>query len=101
MKPSNDNVTLHILDKEYTVACPENERDNLQRAGQYLDARMRQIRGTGKVIGADRIAVMAALNISHELLLERAQLELENQGRQKQLSLMLDKLETALARHDD
>ncbi|SEK56244.1 cell division protein ZapA [Atopomonas hussainii] len=101
MKPSNDTVTLHILDKEYAIACPQDERDNLQRASQYLDERMRQIRATGKVIGADRIAVMAALNISHELLLERNKLEAESQGREKQLSLMLGKLEQALSRQDD
>ena len=61
-------VTLHILDKEYQVACPREERQALQQSAQLLDERMKAIRNTGAVIGLDRIAVMAALNLSHELL---------------------------------
>lgn len=65
-------VDITILDKEYRVACPASEREALERAARYLDARMREIRHTGKVIGNDRVAVMAALNITHELLQLRA-----------------------------
>ena len=61
-------VTVQILDKDYLVSCPEDERDALTASAQYLDAKMREIRSSGKVVGADRIAVMAALNIAHELL---------------------------------
>ena len=64
----SSTVTVHILDKEYCIACPEQERSNLESAARYLDSKMREIRSSGKVIGADRVAVMAALNISHELL---------------------------------
>ncbi|MDD3608807.1 MAG: cell division protein ZapA [Halothiobacillaceae bacterium] len=64
-------VDIHILDKEYRIACPEGERDALLRASRYLDARMREIRNSGKVIGNDRVAVMAALNIAHEMLNQR------------------------------
>ena len=65
---SADGITIHILDKEYMIACSEDERHDLQRSADYLDTKMREIRDTGKIIGSDRIAVMAALNISHELL---------------------------------
>ncbi|GAB7528210.1 cell division protein ZapA [Pseudomonas sp. 3A(2025)] len=66
---SNGNsVTVQILDKEYSISCPAEERANLVSAARYLDGKMREIRTTGKVIGADRIAVMAALNITHDLL---------------------------------
>ena len=65
---SSDGITIHILDKEYMIACSEEERHDLQRSADYLDTKMREIRDTGKIIGSDRIAVMAALNISHELL---------------------------------
>lgn len=65
---SSDGITIHILDKEYMIACSEDERHDLQRSADYLDTKMREIRDTGKIIGSDRIAVMAALNISHELL---------------------------------
>ncbi len=63
-----DGITIHILDKEYMISCSEDERHDLQRSADYLDAKMREIRDSGKIIGSDRIAVMAALNISHELL---------------------------------
>lgn len=65
---SPNSVTVHILDKEYSIICPPEERNNLVGAARYLDGKMREIRSSGKVIGADRIAVMAALNITHELL---------------------------------
>ena len=61
-------VTVKILEKEYQVACPEEQEAELVVSAKYLDKQMRSIRDTGKVIGLERIAVMAALNISHELL---------------------------------
>ena len=65
---SNETVCVKILDKEYQVACPREERQALVESAQLLDERMKAIRGTGAVIGLERIAVMAALNLSHELL---------------------------------
>ena len=67
MKQPN-TVTVKILDKEYQVACPEEQEAELAVSAKYLDKQMRNIRDTGKVIGLERIAVMAALNISYELL---------------------------------
>jgi len=64
----NPAVTVSILDKDYLVTCSDEERHDLMRSADFLDKKMREIRDNGKVIGADRIAVMAALNISHELL---------------------------------
>ncbi len=61
-------VTVKILDKEYQVACPEDQEAELAVSAKYLDKQMRSIRDSGKVIGLERIAVMAALNISYELL---------------------------------
>ena len=63
-----NTVTVKILDKEYQVACPEEQEAELIVSAKYLDKQMRGIRDTGKVIGLERIAVMAALNISYELL---------------------------------
>ncbi len=65
---SNETVFVKILDKEYQVACPREERQALIESAQLLDDRMKAIRGSGAVIGLERIAVMAALNLSHELL---------------------------------
>lgn len=61
-------VSVSILDKEYQVACPPEQEAELIVSASYLDKQMRSIRQSGKVIGLERIAVMAALNISHELL---------------------------------
>jgi cell division protein ZapA len=61
-------VNVRILDKEYPVACPARERDDLIESAAYLNTKMREIRESGKVVGSDRIAVIAALNIANELV---------------------------------
>jgi len=61
-------IKVYILDKEYLVSCPEEERDALTASAKYLNDRMTEIRGSGKVVGIDRIAVMAALNLAHEIV---------------------------------
>ena len=68
-------VTVHVLDKEYRIACPAEERDNLLASASYLNNAIQEIRDTGKVVGADRIIVMAALNLAHELLKHQSQKE--------------------------
>ncbi len=60
-------VSITILGKEYKIVCEENEKDALIRSAQDLDKQMRAIRDSGKVTSPDRIAVMAALNLTHEL----------------------------------
>lgn len=69
---SSETVYVKILDKEYQVACPPEERGALLQSAQVLDERMRMIKNSGSVIGLERIAVMAALNLSHELLQAQA-----------------------------
>jgi cell division protein ZapA len=64
-------VAVTILEKEYQVACPPEQQAELLLSARHLDEQMRGIRATGKVIGLERIAVMAALNISHDLLKAR------------------------------
>lgn len=61
-------VTVRILDKDYMVACPEGEQEALIASSHRVDREMRRVRDTGKVLGTDRIAVMVALNLAHELL---------------------------------
>ena len=68
MSESVARVSVRILDKEYQIACPKEERADLMRCAELLNNRMREIRDSGKIIGLDRIAVMAALNITHELI---------------------------------
>ena len=66
MSESN-TVEVRILDKEYLIACPDEARLQLERAAKHLDSKMREIKNSGKVHGTERIAVMAALNITHDL----------------------------------
>ncbi|WP_461517287.1 cell division protein ZapA [Porticoccus sp.] len=64
---SQQTVNIRILDKEYQVSCPVDERDALLQSARALDERMRAIRNSGSVIGLERIAVMAALNLTYDL----------------------------------
>ncbi len=74
MKDNNPDrgVNVNILDKEYLISCSDDERNGLISAARLLDKKMRDIRASGKVIGSDRIAVMAGLNIAHELLTQNS-----------------------------
>lgn len=90
-------VTVHILDKEYCITCPDDERDNLESAARYLDGKMREIRSSGKVIGSDRIAVMAGLNITHELLHKQERQEKQVSVARDQVRNLLDRVNDALA----
>jgi cell division protein ZapA len=73
-------VSVRILEKEYFVACPYEERSALLDSAEFLNARMREIRDSGKVVGLDRIAVMVALNLANELMkLKEREARLENE----------------------
>ena len=64
----NEPVSVRILDREYTVGVEPAERDSLTAAARMLDARMREIRGNNRMAAVDRVAVLAALNLAHELM---------------------------------
>jgi len=70
MSIGQNTVTVKILDNDYKVACPPEAQLSLENAAKVLDKKMKEIRLTGKVYGTERIAVMAALNLTHELLQE-------------------------------
>ena len=67
----SEPVKVSILDREFMVAAPADEREGLLESARQLDVRMREIRDGGKIVGMDRIAIMAALNITHEMLQAR------------------------------
>jgi cell division protein ZapA len=79
VSPAN-TVTVKILDKDYQVTCPPEQEAELVVSAKYLDKQMRGIRDSGKVIGLERIAVMAALNISYELLQASDQVDASQSG---------------------
>jgi len=61
-------LTIKILDKEYRIGCPEEEKDNLRASAELLNEKLNEIKQQGSVIGSERIAIMTALNMSHEIL---------------------------------
>ena len=94
-------LTVQILDKEYCIACPADERANLESAARYLDGKMREIRSGGKVIGADRVAVMAALNITHDLLHKQQRLDQQAGETRDCVRDLLGRVDLALASATD
>lgn len=95
-RPAANTVTIHLLGNEYQIACKPNEEDALKASADYLDKQMTQIRESNKIIGLERIAVMAALNISHELLKAKAEQTAESDGSTESLQRINNKLDSAL-----
>lgn len=91
-----NTLNLKILDKDLKIACPSEQVDSLSEAARLLDTRMREIRDHGKVSGAEKIAVMAALNLAHDLLLARAD-TVGNRDNDERIRRMQDKIETLLS----
>ena len=73
MTGSFAQVTIRILEKEYNVACPAEEKAALLASAELLNNKMREIRDSGKVVGLDRVAVMAALNLANDLIRAQGQ----------------------------
>ena len=90
-------VTVRILDKEYRVACEPHEQEGLIESARMLDRSMREIRQTGRVIGIDRIAVMAALNISHELIQLKQEQHSLDEDADRRLRRLQERMADALA----
>jgi cell division protein ZapA len=89
-------VSVRILDKEYQVACPASERTELLDSAEMLNAKMREIRDTGRVVGLDRIAVMAALNMANDLLQAQARDRLLDGDLSDRLKVISDRVDGAL-----
>jgi len=89
-------LTVMILDREYRVACPTGQEEQLTSAADTLNDKMQEIRDTGKVFGIERIAVMAALNLTHELL----QAKPGNENDHSALQRLTDKLDAILPDQD-
>jgi cell division protein ZapA len=90
------HVSVKILEKEYQIACPADERKSLIDSAEMLNAKMREIRDSGKVVGLDRIAVMAALNMANDLIGARyTEQAIEGDAKGKIIE-MRERVETAL-----
>jgi cell division protein ZapA len=104
MEDRSLTLEVTILGREYRVACKDSERAELLQAVAFLDKRMREIRDAGKVVGSERIAVMAALNIAHELLGARSGTQatsgFDSSGFQRRISAMQTAIDRAMAEQD-
>jgi len=89
---STEPVSVRILDREYTVGVNADERDGLLAAARLLDARMREVRGNNRMVALDRVAVLAALNLAHEV----QQMRQEREAQQREIASTLDTLNRRL-----
>ncbi|MCK5894229.1 MAG: cell division protein ZapA [Endozoicomonadaceae bacterium] len=89
-------TTVNILDKDYRISGPPEEQEALNAAAQHLDNKMREIRASGKVIGFERIALMAALNIAHEMLSSNQEAHTFKDDIQNHIQSLAEKLDDAL-----
>ena len=98
MSADLSRISVRILEKEYHVACPIEERAALLDSAEYLNRKMREIRDSGKVVGLDRIAVMAALNIVNELLQSKGRDSGVETDIAARLRTLRERVESALVR---
>ena len=94
-----ETITVSLLGKKYQVSCEEDEVATLEQSAKYLNKKMLEIRDSGRVVGLDRIAVMAALNIVGESLTSREKLSLLDENLDKRIDALNESLETALIKH--
>ncbi len=92
MSNPSEPVSVRVLDREYTVGVTADERDGLVAAARLLDTRMREVRGSNRMVALDRVAVLAALNLAHEL----QQLKAERDAQDRELTRTLDALHRRL-----
>lgn len=90
-------VSVRILDKEYQVACPAEERTDLLDSAEILNSKMREIRDSGRIVGLDRIAVMAALNMANDLIHAQARDQQLEGDISERLKLISDRVESVLS----
>jgi cell division protein ZapA len=100
MAESAKTIEISILGRNYRIACEDGERAALMEAVAYLDGKMGEIKKAGKVSGTDRIAVMAALNIAHELLSLRLGNGFDIGQAKRRISSIEAKLDAAIAQQD-
>ncbi len=90
------NFKVNIMDRDFTVACEDGEQDNLLAAAAYLDRQMRDIQRSGRVIGHERCAIMAALNIANQYLQGAAASSVDQQA-QGQIDELLARIDAAMS----
>jgi cell division protein ZapA len=97
MSEQSTSLQVKILDKEYQVNCPPSEQDALVKSARYLDENMRKIKGRGNIHGIEKIAVLAALNITHDMLRKNRMINETRHETAQQVKSLEDKVDLALA----
>jgi cell division protein ZapA len=92
MSGASEAVNVRLLDREYTVGVPADGRESLVAAARLLDERMREVRGNNRMAAVDRVAVLAALNLAHEL----HQIHVDNAQRDREMAELLEGLQRKL-----
>jgi len=92
---NQDSLTISVLDKEYRVACPPEEKDSLKASASMLNEKLGEIKEKGTVIGSERIAIMAALNLSHEILNGRT-LENEHTDLNERITRLSERIDNTM-----
>jgi cell division protein ZapA len=100
MAESAKTIEISLLGRNYKIACEEHERAALMEAVAYVDGKMSEIKKAGKVTGTDRVAVMAALNIAHELLSLKVGNGFDIGQAKRRISSIEAKLDAAIAQQD-
>jgi len=90
-------IEVTVLDRTLKIACKEDEKADLLRAVQYLDAKMREIKSQSKALSVERVAIMAALNITHELLGSRTADGFDTESFQRRMKSMADAIDEAMS----
>jgi cell division protein ZapA len=101
MKHDGRAIEVSILDRSLRISCKDEEKADLLKAVEYLNAKMREIRDGGKIIGIERIAIIAALNITHELLSARAAATFDMDAYKRRMRSMAEAIDQAMSAQDD
>ena len=101
MNAEPKGLQINIMGREFRVACPEEEQKGLLEAVDYLNRKMQEIRGGGKVVGLERIAMMAALNIAHELLSTKVGGGFDMADIKRKMNLMENVLDQIISDQDE
>lgn len=96
MSSEVDTVSITILGRSYQITCPPEEEESLRKSARYLDKQMEKVKSRGSTLAFEKVAVMAALNICHELLQASQQAESSENTSLEKIQSLQDKIDIAL-----
>lgn len=100
MSADNNSVAVKILDKTFNIKCPVDRVSELHEAAEYLDAKINELQGHDKVVNVDDLVMITALNVAHELLIEKKQKTVSVDAMQDKINGLYSMIEDTLAGHN-